>query len=99
MKKGLLFVVLMVLLVSSCGGEKVLVFTPTEIPPPPIPGPRNIPALAQNTETPLPAKIGMVFLVDRSKSLNGCNKTQARFGIPNFFISLFFIYCFWFEIS
>jgi len=89
MKKSLIFVVLMVLLVISCGGEIPLP-VPTIPIPPPTPGPRIIPPfLSEESLEVLPPKVGMIFLVDRSNSLKGCAKVQPRIETPYFWFRMF----------
>ena len=91
MKKSLLFAVLVVLLVTSCGGNPLVAAPAVPVPPvPPTPEPRNIPPfLPEETPKLLPPKVGIIFLVDRSKSLNGCVKAQLRNEIPYFWFSMF----------
>lgn len=88
MKKSLLFLVLVVFLVSSCLAAPAPAPAPTPVSPP-TPDPRNIPSLIENSPRTLPQKVGIIFLVDRSRSLQSCTKTQARFDVPHFSISLF----------
>lgn len=105
MRKRFLSVASIVLLVALIGvacetpppltSDVTLTPTTTVTPsftPPPIPGPREIPPTA--TSAPLlpsnpPKKAALLFLVDRSNSLKGCAKTQARLDVPYFLISLF----------